>query len=42
MMFNYLQLVKKLKKLQQTIGTTGPDDMYLTRPGKNGLLDKSA
>jgi len=25
-----------------TIGTTGPEAMYLTRPGKNGLLDKSA
>ena len=29
-------------KPSQTIGTTGPDDMYLTRPGKKGLLDKSA
>ncbi|CAH2010014.1 unnamed protein product [Acanthoscelides obtectus] len=25
-----------------TIGTTGPEAMYLTKAGKNGLSDKSA
>jgi len=27
---------------QFTMGTTGPDDMYLIRPGKNALLERSA
>jgi hypothetical protein len=28
--------------LQLTIGTTGPDDIYFTRPGKKTLPDRSA
>lgn len=41
-----LEYEKKPRKVciivSLTIGTSGPEDMYFTRPGKNGLPAKSA
>ena len=31
-----------MKTIVQTMGTNGPEDMYLTSLGKKGLVDRSA